>query len=158
MRNLLCFLIWVACGVAAAQMPQELVGKWVIERELTAKTISCWGEADAKTIIGSEIEYTSDSFRWKRIIVKHPAVELRIVSAEQFERENSSPSVNGSQISFRQLGIPASHAEQVSISHPPADVTKATTEIPGDDVLLKSHNAIVFSVCNLYFEAKRLRR
>ncbi|MFZ3342636.1 MAG: hypothetical protein WA213_17260 [Terriglobales bacterium] len=137
-------------------MPQELVGKWVIQRELPTKTISCWGEEDAKAIIGSEIEYTPDSFRWKSTVVKHPAIEVRVVSAEQFERENSSPSVNDSQVSFRQLGINASDAKQVSITHQPAEITKATTEIPGDEVLLKNRDTIVFSVCNLYFEAKRL--
>ena len=158
MRHLHWLLVLLASGVATAQMPQELVGKWVIQRQLPTRTISCWGEDDAKGIIGSEIEYTSDSFRWKNTVVKHPTVEAREVTAEQFERENSSPSVNGSQVSFRQLGINAPEAKQVSINHPPAEITKATTEIPGDEVLLKNHNTIVFSACNLYFEAKRLRR
>jgi hypothetical protein len=45
----------------------------------------------------------------------------------------------------------------VSIEHPPAEITRATTEIPGDLLLLKNRNTIVFSVCNVYFEAKRLR-
>jgi hypothetical protein len=65
--------------------------------------------------------------------------------------------VNGSQVSFRQLGISASETKQVSIEHPPAEITKATTEIPGDLLLLKNRNTIIFSVCNVYFEAKRLQ-
>jgi len=158
MRNLFCFLILLAGGAASAQqMPHELVGKWIIQRELPARTISCWGEEEAKAIVGSEIEYTPDSFRWKSTVVKHPAVEVRVVSAEGFERENSSPSVNGSQVSFRELGINAPDAKQVVISHQPAEITKTTTEIPGDEVLLKNEDTIVFSVCNLYFEAKRHR-
>jgi len=147
-----------ASGVAIAQMPQELVGKWVIQREVPTRTISYWSEEDARGIIGSEIEYTPDSFRWKNNVVKHPAVEVRVVTADQFERENSSPSVNGARVSFRQLGINAPQDKQVSINHPPAEITKATTEIPGNEVLLKNQNTIVFSACNLYFEAKRLRR
>jgi hypothetical protein len=157
MRYLFCSLILLADCIATAQgMPQELIGKWIVQRELPTRTISCWGEEDARAIIGSEIEYTSDSFRWKSTVVKHPAIEVRVVSAEQFERENSSPSVNGSQVSFRQLSINAPDAKQVSISHQPAEITNTTTEIPGDEVLLKNHDTIVFSVCNLYFEAKRL--
>jgi len=158
MRRLCCLLILLTSGVATAQIPQGLVGRWVIQREIPTRTISCWGDEEAKAIIGSEIEYTPDSFAWKGTVVKHPAVKLRVISAEQFDRENSSPSVNGSQISFRQLGINAPDAKLVSIDHPPAQITKATTEIPGDEVLLKSHSTIVFSVCNLYFEAKRFRR
>ena len=91
-------------------------------------------------------------------MVRHLTVEVRVVTAEQFERENSSPSVNGFQVSFRQLGINTPEAKQVSINHPPAKITKTTTEIPGDEVLLKNQNTIFFSACNLYFEAKRLRR
>ena len=89
-------------------------------------------------------------------MVEHPDIEVRVVSAEQFERENSSPSVNGSQVSFRQLGIKATRVKRMSIRHQPAEITKATGEIPGDEVLLKNDHTIVFSVCNVYFEAKRL--
>lgn len=158
MKHLFCFVILLAGSRLAAQsVPQELVGRWVIQRELPTRTISCWGEKEAKAIIGTEIEYTADSFRWKDVIVKHPTITVAVVSANQFQRENSSPSVNGSQVSFRQLGIDAPKMKQVSINHAPAETTGATTEIPGDDVLLKNHNAIVFSVCNVYFEAKRPR-
>jgi hypothetical protein len=102
MKRLFCSLILLASSMLAAQnIPQELVGTWVIQRELPARTISCWGEKEAKPLIGTEIEYTADSFRWKHIVVKHPTVSVAIVSAEQFQRENSSPSVNGSQVSFR---------------------------------------------------------
>ncbi|MGA7288442.1 MAG: hypothetical protein WBX02_10135, partial [Terriglobales bacterium] len=66
------------------------------------------------------------------------------------------PSVNGSQVSFRELGINAPEMKQVSINHAPAKIAGATTEVPGDVVLLKNRDAIVFSVCNIYFEAKRL--
>jgi hypothetical protein len=142
--------------LAAQNVPQELVGKWVIQRELPTRTISCWGEKEAKAIIGTVIEYTVDSLRWKHVVVKHPTVAVAVVSAEQFQRDNSSPSVNGSQVSFRQLGIDALEMKQVSINHAPAKITSATTEIPGDDVLLKNRNAIVFSICNIYFEAKRV--
>src|SRR5215469_14617981 len=132
MRHLHWLLVLLlASAVATAQMPKELVGKWVVQREVPTRTISCWGEEDAESIIGSEIEYTPDSFRWKNTVVKHPTVEVRVVTAEQFERENSSPSVNGSQVSFRQLGIKAPETKQVSVNHPPAEITKATTEIPG---------------------------
>jgi hypothetical protein len=149
-------MVLIGVMATAQNIPQELVGKWVINRELPARTISCWGEKEAKAIIGSEIVYTSDSFRWKHVGITHPRVEVEVVSAEQFERENSSPSVNGSQVSFHQLGINGPNAKQVTIEHPPAEITKATTEIPGDVLLFKNRNTIVFSVCNLYFEAKRI--
>jgi hypothetical protein len=158
MRHLLCSLVLLAGGVITAQnIPQELYGKWTIQRELPTRTISCWDDKKDKAIFGSEIEYAADSFRWKTVEVNRPRVEVKVVSADQFERENSSPSVNGSQVSFRQLGIHVPEAKQVTIEHPPAEITKATTEIPGDLLLVKSRDTIIFSVCNVYFEAKRLR-
>ena len=39
--------------------------------------------------------------------------------------------------------------------HEPANITGATIEIPGDDVLIKDKNTIIFSVCNVYYEARR---
>jgi hypothetical protein len=155
-KHLLCSLVFLTGSSFAAQkIPQQLIGKWLIQRELPARTISCWGEKEAKLIIGTELEYTANSFRWNHLVTKNPTVALKIIRAEQFERDNSSPSVNGSQVSFRQLGLSASKATQVKIDHAPAEITENTSEIPGDLVLLKNRNTIVFSVCNLYFEANR---
>jgi hypothetical protein len=156
MKYFFCSLILLAGSMLAAQtIPSELIGKWVIQRELPARTISCWSEKEAQKLIGTQIEYTADSLSWNHIVVKHPTVEVKVFNTEQYEREYSSPSANGSQVSFRQLGITAPEVKQVTINHAPANITTATNEIPGDVVLLKSHNAIVFSVCNVYFEANR---
>ncbi|HUA14368.1 MAG TPA: hypothetical protein VMG31_03655 [Verrucomicrobiae bacterium] len=141
-----------ACGQA---IPRELWGKWRIARELPARTISCWGESDAKKIIGTQVEYSERFFRWNQITISNPASEARVVTANQFREENSSPSSNGSQVDFRQLGISAEEVKEISIHHERANVSGATVEIPGD-VLVKDENTIVFSVCNLYFEAERV--
>jgi hypothetical protein len=45
---------------------------------------------------------------------------------------------------------------QISIEHPPASITGGTVEIPGDVALVKDQNTIIFSACNVYFEAKRV--
>ena len=75
---------------------------------------------------------------------------------QQFREEYSGQGAHNSQASFRQLGITTAKVKQVTIKHPPADITGGTTEIPGDVVLLKDHSTIILSVCNVYFEAKRL--
>jgi len=88
MKRFFCsvFLL-VGSALTAQGIPRELVGKWAIQRELPTRTISCWGEKEAKAIIGSEVEYAADSFTWKHIVVKHPTVAIAIVTAEQFQRE-----------------------------------------------------------------------
>jgi hypothetical protein len=132
----------------AQTIPSELWGIWVVRRELPTSTISCWGE----------IEYSADSFRWKDKIARHPTADVSVVTAKQFHDENSGQGANSSQVSFGQLGIKADTAKQVTINHPgvTSELPSEPSEIPGDVVLLKNHNTIVFSVCNVYFEAKRV--
>jgi hypothetical protein len=58
--------------------------------------------------------------------------------------------------SYPEPAIKAKEAMLISIHHPPAKITGGTIEIPGDQVLVKNEDTIIFSACNLYFEAKRV--
>jgi hypothetical protein len=149
-------LVTFATSAMTQTIPEELRGKWTIRRELPTSTISCWGESEARSIIGTEIEYTADSFQWKDDIRKNPRVDVAVVTAQQFHDENSGKGSNSSQVSFVQLGIKSASVKQVTIQHDPAKISDATTEIPGDVVLLKSRSTIVFSVCGVFFEANRV--
>lgn len=135
----------------------QLYGRWAVRRVLPTTTITCWGEKDVKGVIGTQIEYSDKVFRWKNITVTNPKAETRTLTARQFHDENSGIGSDSSQVTFQQVGIRAEQATQVNISHEPAQITKATTEIPGDQVLLKDADTIVFSVCNVYFEAVRIQ-
>jgi hypothetical protein len=139
----------------SAAIPRELWGKWVITKEIKTRAISCWGEQDAKRVLRTTIEYSPTAITWRKLQVKAGTVTAETVSAAKFQKENSSPSVNGSQLDFKQLQIKAESVTQVSIEHHPARITQATTEFPGDQVLIKDPDTLVFSICNLYFEAKR---
>ncbi len=77
------------------------------------------------------------------------------ISADEFEREFSGGGSMDSRVSFAELGIRNPVVTRISLSHPPANFTGATIEIPGNSVLIKNQNSIVFSVCNVYFEARR---
>ena len=153
----LLFAVFLGLGtLATAQdIPEQLRGKWVVKRVIPTSTISCWGDRESKQLIGTEIEYSSDMFRWQDKTTTRPDVTIATVTAEQFHSENSGGGAADSQVTFRQLGIQAKEAIQVSLSHPEANITGATIEIPGDSVIIKSRNVIIFSVCNVYFEALR---
>ncbi len=142
-------------AVTPQGIPKQLWGRWTIDREVPASTIACWGDKEARGIIGTEIEYGPEIFRWKDTVTKHPNVQAAVVSAEQFHGENSGHGANSSQATFRQLGIKDAETTEITIKHPDANITGSTTEIPGDVVLIKDQNTVVFSVCNVYFEAKR---
>jgi hypothetical protein len=143
-------------GTANGQtVPKILWGKWIIRRTLPTKTISCWGDEEARKLIGTELEYGSDLFRWQKVVTKSPLVEETTVTARQFHDENSGRGRDSSQVTFGHLGIREPRAVQIVFQHPPANLTGATIEIPGDFVLVKDRNTIIFPVCNVYFEAER---
>ena len=145
------FFNFISC-MAAQNVPKELIGKWRVRRILPAETVSCWGEKEAIGLVGTEIEYTADSFRWKDKAIQHPSVDITVVTADEFQKEYSG---SGSFVDFRRLGIRTPQATKAQIGHPPANITGGSIEIPGDDVLIKDRTTIVFSVCGVYFEAKR---
>jgi uncharacterized protein YecT (DUF1311 family) len=143
-----------APGSTSGAIPPELVGKWIVVKTLPTKTISCWGETEAKSLTGTVIIYTPDSFQWKNTITKDPKVTKTTVNARDFALNNSGGGANDSNVSFKQLGISSPRATQITLEHADADLTGGTTEIPGDVVLLRDPTHIVFSVCNLYFLAE----
>ena len=74
------------------------------------------------------------------------------MTAEQFAKETGSGS---SSARFEQLGIRAHAVLEVDLQHEDMDITGATTEVPGDAVLLAAPNRIIVSACGVYFEATR---
>ena len=144
-----------AGGATSAAMPQDLLGSWTVVKTLPTKTISCWGESEAKELIGTQIVYSADAFQWKDSAVKNPKVTKTVVTAKDFELNNSGGGANDSSVSLKQIGIKEQRVTQFSIDHADANLTGGTTEIPGDVVLLRDPTHIIFSVCNLYFLAEK---
>jgi hypothetical protein len=151
----LLLIALLATAASAQGIPKELWGKWVVKRQLDTTTISCWGDKEARGLIGTEIEYKAATFRWGKVTTEKARATVRSVTSQQFHDENSGGGANSSQVTFEQLGIRAANAKLVTIEHAPAAITGSTIEIPGDALLVKSRDSIIFSVCNVYFEARR---
>src|SRR5581483_605759 len=157
--RLSCFLLCIM-GLPQAEtnqtMPPQILGTWVVHRQIPTKTISCWSKEDAQKLLGSEIQYSDKIFRWSNTTVEKPAVGSRTVTAQQFHDENSGIGPRGTEITLQELGIRDDSVTEVEIQHSPAHLFAETSEIPGDDVIVKNAATIVFSVCNTYFEARRV--
>jgi len=156
--RIIFFLAGVIPFLNAQEIPQVLQGRWRVARIIPTSTISCWGYAEARTLIGTEIDYQANAFRWKDFSASHPGVAASTLSAEQFHQEYSGRGAADSQVSFAELGIRGPTILRITLTHPDANITGATVEIPGDEVFIKNRNTIVFSVCNVYFEAHRNHR
>lgn len=144
----------MAVSSTTTDVPESLRGTWTVTRIIPTATITCWGEQDSKKLIGTYIEYSARGFRWQDIQTNSADITLDRLTGEQFHDRNSGG--GGRFTGFLEGprdGTP--EVTQISFSHPDATISGATNEIPGDRVLIKDRNTVVFSVCNVWFEAKR---
>ena len=137
--------------VAAEPLPSRLQGSWRISRVLPTTNNACWGRTQAEPLLGSTLTYHDDALRWRGGSVPLEDITTRIVTDADFRKENAGEQP----ASFAQLGIHARSVLEVDLQHEDADITGATTEVPGDSVLLAGPNRIVVSACGVYFEATR---
>lgn len=154
-----CFLLCILGlpqGERRQPIPESIVGTWIVAREVPTKTVSCWSKEDSRKLIRTELQYSDKTFRWDKTTIENPVVEVRTVTAQEFHDENSGAGPHGAEITLPELGINSDSVTEIAIKHSPGHAFTETIEIPGDDVIVKDHATIVFSVCNVYFEAKRL--
>lgn len=143
----------VCIGTTAAEpIPATLAGSWRIVRILPTNNTACWSNEQANELVGSTLVYRDTAMRWKEGEVPLQDVVTRSITASQFRRENGGPEDG---VSFAQLGIHASRILEVDLQHEDADITGATTEVPGDSILLVAPNRIVVSACGVFYEATR---
>ncbi|MFC6646158.1 hypothetical protein ACFQBQ_11305 [Granulicella cerasi] len=143
-------------GVAttsAEPLPSRLQGTWRITRVLPTSNRSCWNRNQAMPLVGSTLTYTPSAMRWQGGEVTLTDIATRTVTANDFSEEN--PGEAGKSASFTQLGIHAPQVVEVDMQHEDMDITGATTEVPGDSVLIAGPGRIVVSACGVYFEATR---
>ena len=119
-------------------------------------TIGCLDSKQAEALVGTEIEYRADSFRWKTTNVQSSGSSTNMIGAQEFAQDNSG---SGSHVDFNRLGIAASAVEQITINHPDAKIAELSQNgsagMPGENVLVAGPNTILIEICNTYFEARR---
>jgi len=139
-----------------SKIPQELLGKMDRSEVVVTDTVGCLDSKQAQALLGAEIEYRADSFRWKTTNVQSSGSSTNLIGAQEFAQGNSG---SGSHLDFNQLGIAASAVEQVTINHPNVKLAElsqsGSAAVPGESVLVEGPNTIIFDVCNTYFEARR---
>lgn len=141
-----------AATLSAETLPGRLLGTWRITRVLPTSNTACWGPAQAEPLVGSTLTYRDDSLRWRGGSVPLNDITTRTLTAEEFSKENGG---SAGAASFTQLGIRTHSVLEVDLQHEDMDITGATTEVPGDSVLLAGPNRIVVSACGVFFEAAR---
>lgn len=142
----------VATTSLAEPLPKELAGSWRITRLLPTSNSACWSVGKAMPLIGSTLTYSDHKMTWKGGDIALNGIATRMIDNNELLAEAGS----GSGVSFSQLEIKKSTVLEVNFQHEDADITGASTEVPGDSVLMAGPNRIVASACGIYFEAMRL--
>ena len=143
--------VLLSTTLAAESLPSRLQGTWRITHVLPTTNNACWGRTEAQPLLGSTLTYSDEALHWRGGSVPLEDIITRTVTDADFRKENGGEQP----ASFAQLGIHAHSVLEVDLQHEDADITGATTEVPGDSVLLAGPNRIVVSACGVYFEATR---
>ncbi len=155
MKGTVLVLLTVAAAghLSAEPLPVRLRGSWRITRILPTHNVTCWGQDQAVKLVGTRLTYNDHAMHWYGGQVPLQGIVTREVSSEEFRSENAGSGGDG--VNFEMLGIHAATVTEVDLQHEDADITGATTEVPGDAVLLAGPNRIVVSACSVYYEAVR---
>ena len=130
-------------------MPRDVTGSWRISRILPTHNAACWGNEQARPLLGTTLRYRPGAMHWKGGDVAIAEALSRTLTGSSY--------LNEYKVSLAELGIHATSATEIDLQHEDADITGATTEVPGDTVLLAGPNRIIVSACGVYFEALRSR-
>lgn len=160
-------LVVLACVTAAqanaaegdvGPIPKDLLGNWRVSKIVPTQTAGCWDQQQAQSLIGGKINYKADGFSWNGTALKSEGATVSTVEAQEFVEDNSGSS---SYIDFPTLGISTPSVQRVAIQHPDATIQGITDQgtdgVPGDNVLVKDHNTLILSLCNVWFEVQRER-
>jgi hypothetical protein len=99
------------------------------------------------------LQYRRYQMRWKGGDVPLTGAISRQITPEEFLSESGATKGSPTLADF---GIRSSTVTEVDLQHEDADITGATTEVPGDTILVAGPGRLVVSACGIYMEARRV--
>ena len=143
-------LLAAADAAHAQAMPASITGTWRIARILPTHNPPCWDQDHAKALVGSTLKYRQGAMTWHGGDVEIPEALSRELSKRKFQDEYK--------VDLAELGIHTAGVTEIDLQHEDADITGATTEVPGDTIVLAGPGRIVVSACGVFYEAMRASR
>lgn len=129
-------------------VPTSIAGTWRIVKILPTRNVQCWDADQARAMVGTTLTYQAHSMVWHGGAVPVSAALSRMLRRGSFLEEYK--------VDLPELGIAAETVEEIDLQHEDADVTGATTEVPGDTVVLAGRGRIVVSACGVFYSAVRV--
>jgi hypothetical protein len=132
----------------AQSTPVSIAGKWRIEKILPTRNAQCWDDGQAKSMVGTTLTYQEHAMVWHGGVEPISAALSRTLSRRRFLDEYK--------VDLPELGIVAASVDEIDLQHEDADVTGATTEVPGDTIVVAGRGRIVVSACGVFYSAIRV--
>lgn len=132
----------------AQAMPDAIAGHWRIVRILPTKNPACWDAGKAKSLVGTTLHYEPQRLTWHGGPFPISEALTRTLTPRRFQDEYK--------VDPSDLGIRMSAVQEIDLQHEDADITGATTEVPGDTVLVVGPGRIVVSACGVFYSAVRV--
>ena len=143
-------LLAFAAAASPQAMPASLLGRWRIERVLPTHNVACWDEARARTLLGTSLRFEPGRLRGAAGETTVTETLSRTLSRRKFQEEYK--------VDLPELTVRAETVTELDLQHEDADYTGATTEVPGDTVVLAGPGRIVVSACGVFYLAVRVPR
>jgi hypothetical protein len=143
--------LWLVGGFAHAHaqaVPASVVGKWRIVKILPTHNDQCWDAERAKTLLDTTLVYQPHTLVQNGEPVTITETLTRSLSRRKFQDEYK--------FDLAEVGINAPAVTEFDLQHEDADITGATTEVPGDTILLAGPGRIVITACGVYYAAVRV--
>ena len=146
-KTILLGLVFAASMLHAQAVPESISGVWRIAKILPTMNTQCWDAERARTLVGTMLRYKPHVLGWVGGDVPVTEALSRTLSLRKFQDEYK--------VDLASLGIRAGSVTEIDLQHEDADITGATTEVPGDTVLLAGPGRIVVSACGVFYSAVR---
>lgn len=147
-------------SASLAPIPSQLLGQWRVTKTLPTQADACWDRQQIDSVLNTQISYQRDGFSWNNQQRRSLGVVSSTVEEQEFVEDNSEADSDTPAVDFAMLGIIAPAVERIAIMHTAKDSASNTPdadEFPGATVLIKNPDTLIFSLCNVYFEAQRQR-
>jgi hypothetical protein len=135
-------------SATAQSMPPSIAGKWRIVKIIPTHNPQCWDEDRARSLVGTTLVYQTGAMVWQGGAETIAAALSRTLTRREFQDEYK--------VDLPELGIGAPSVTEIDLQHEDADVTGATTEIPGDTIVVAGPGRIVVSACGVFYSAVRV--
>ncbi|ACT33668.1 hypothetical protein Z959_13125 [Clostridium novyi B str. ATCC 27606] len=125
---------------------EEFYGKWIIKNIATYGPVNCYSEKDKKEVLGKEIFYSKDLFKYNNKVFKNIDYSKKTLNEDEFHLMYKIP--------IKKLGINDSKITIITV-YKDKEHIQLWDDYDISEIVVMDHNTIILSSGGVYFKAVR---